>query len=440
MSSDNPNPEQAQAKIAVALGRLRGDVMPPITSQAAPRLSEAPAGAPLPTMPAAPNLRAEPGFTAVSGGHAGSQTGGPGHGAGGHGAGVNSPAFAAQTSSTNPQPAVDQGATQPGSLGNNASGYFSATTAASGQPDLLAGVDMGPPPLGNKYPQEDDNDGRRQRNRRFVLIGAVAAVVVIAGVWISTRHHGEVPVIAADATPEKVKPTDQGGMQVPNQNVQVLENMNGQPTAQNGETVLPPPEQPVAPLAPAATDQAAATGSQAIQVPAVPSPVTAPAAAPAPTATTAAAPAVPAVPPVPAVPDTSSAAMTAASAVPAAPAPSTTTAATPTAPAAPVSPTAMQTAAKPTTTDATPVAKPGGKIRVQLAAVKSEAAAKVTWAKLQKTHPAQLGKLDLIVEKVDKGAGGIFYRVQAGPLSDKTTAKSICTELAKQNQACLVAR
>src|ERR1700743_167726 len=40
MSSDNPNPDQAQAKIALALGRLRGDVMPPITSQAAPRLQD----------------------------------------------------------------------------------------------------------------------------------------------------------------------------------------------------------------------------------------------------------------------------------------------------------------------------------------------------------------------------------------------------------------
>ena len=52
MSAENSNPEQAQAKIAVALGRLRGDVMPPITSQAAPRLAADPV-----IMPPSPSLR-----------------------------------------------------------------------------------------------------------------------------------------------------------------------------------------------------------------------------------------------------------------------------------------------------------------------------------------------------------------------------------------------
>jgi hypothetical protein len=425
MSSDNPTPEQGQTKIAMALGRLRGDVMPPITSQAAPRLSESAA----PSMPPAPSQRAEPSFTAVPGGLSGGL---------GNGAGVTPPNFAGQPLSASPQPSADPAPNQSPTLGNNASAsdYFATTPGGASQPDLLAGVDMGPPPLGAKYPQAEDNDGRRQRNRRYVLMGAALAVIVIAGFWIGTRHHGDVPVIAADATPEKVKPTDQGGMQVPNQNVQVLENMNGQPAAPSGETVLPPPEQPVAPPAPAVTETPAAPGAtadQTIQVPTVPTP------APTTDAATAAAPVAPAVPAVPAVPDNSSAAMTAAPAVPAAPA-TTPAAATPSAAAAPITPTAVQTAAKPATTDAAPVAKPGGKIRVQLAAVKSEAAAKATWAKLQKAHPAQLGKLDLIVEKVDKGAEGIFYRVQAGPLSDKATAKSICAALAQQGQACLVAR
>jgi cell division septation protein DedD len=127
--------------------------------------------------------------------------------------------------------------------------------------------------------------------------------------------------------------------------------------------------------------------------------------------------------------------MTAAPAVPATT--TTASAATNAAPATTAATTTQQPAAKATTT--APAATAGGKIRVQLAAVKSEAAAKTIWAKLQKAHPAQLGNLTLIVEKVDKGSDGIFYRVQAGPLADKTTAKTICSALSQQGQACLIA-
>src|SRR5262249_22682202 len=111
MSSDNPNPEQAQAKIATALGRLRGDVMPPITSQAAPRLSDQTGPAPLPT---ASTLRAEP----TLGGAAASPA-----------ANLN-PATAANpgpsaASPVNPASAPTLGGANgpvAGSLGNNASG------------------------------------------------------------------------------------------------------------------------------------------------------------------------------------------------------------------------------------------------------------------------------------------------------------------------------
>ena len=72
--------------------------------------------------------------------------------------------------------------------------------------------------------------------------------------------------------------------------------------------------------------------------------------------------------------------------------------------------------------------------------MKSEAAAKSTWAKLQKAHPDQLGNLNLMVEKVDKGSEGVFYRVQAGPFSDKTAAKSVCSALSAKGQACILAR
>ncbi|HVJ41337.1 MAG TPA: SPOR domain-containing protein [Dongiaceae bacterium] len=493
MSSDNPNPEQAQAKIATALGRLRGDVMPPITSQAAPRLPEQRlpeqrladqiGNAPLPTASA---LRAEPTLGSAAGnapfGQAGTAPANANPAAGNPMSSnpLGNPPLGNPPLGNNPMSSGPAGfgnaagVTPPspisaGSLGNNASGTASsylgsAPAAATSQPDLLAGVDMGPPPLGSDYPRVEEDDGRRKRNRRMVLIAGAVAAIVIVGFWIGTRHSGDVPVIAADSTPEKVKPTDQGGLQVPNQNVQVLENMNGQPKTQGGETVLPPPEQPVAPPAPAAEgtpaangqatneagqgtqqpsgQEAASTAAPAVPAPAVPAPATA-------TGTATTTPAAPAVPAVPAVPNAGSSAMSASPAVPAAPATTSSTATSPTitasAATSPSAPAATpgtaaataQPAAKSATT--TPAAAPSGKLRVQLAAVKTEAAAKATWAKLQKAHPSQLGNLSLMVEKVDKGAEGVFYRVQAGPFADKAAAKSVCTALAAQGQACILA-
>jgi hypothetical protein len=451
MSSDNPNPEQAQAKIATALGRLRGDVMPPITSQAAPRLSDQIGAAPLPT---ASTLRAEP-----------SLGGGTGSVAANLNPAVGNPVATSANSGGNPGPGSGVAGGLPGGgLGNNASGssYLGSLNATGGvnaagatagsQPDLLAGVDMGPPPLGADYPRAEADDGRRKRNRRLVGIAAVVAAVVIVGFWFTTRHRGDVPEITADATPEKVKPADQGGLQVPNQNVQVLENMNGQPKAQSGETVLPPPEQPVAP--PAVTDQAAAGTAAApspaggstqtpadqsapaapavpsVQAPAVPAPATTGSAA-------STAPAAPAAPAVPAVPTANSSAMTSTPAVPAATTVASAAGSNAAPSTAPTAATTAEPAAKTTTT--TTSAAPAGKLRIQLAAVKSEAAAKSTWEKLQKAHPAQLGNLSLMVEKVDKGAEGIFYRVQAGPFSDKNAAKSVCSALSAQGQACILA-
>ena len=81
--------------------------------------------------------------------------------------------------------------------------------------------------------------------RTWRLVAAVAIIAVVAiGAWLWTggKPNTEVPVIAAEATPEKVKPADEGGLQVQNQDVQVLD-----PSTQvQGETVMPEPEQPIA--------------------------------------------------------------------------------------------------------------------------------------------------------------------------------------------------
>ena len=58
---------------------------------------------------------------------------------------------------------------------------------------------------------------------------------------------------------------------------------------------------------------------------------------------------------------------------------------------------------------------------------------------MQKLHPDVLGALSLHVERFEKSASEVFYRIQAGPIQDKAAAKEICAQLKQKNQACIVA-
>ena len=52
--------------------------------------------------------------------------------------------------------------------------------------------------------------------------------------------------------------------------------------------------------------------------------------------------------------------------------------------------------------------------------------------------PNFLGNLSLNVVRADLGPKGIFYRLRAGPLADKATARALCQVLAKKKVGCLV--
>jgi hypothetical protein len=272
------------------------------------------------------------------------------------------------------------------------------------QRDLLAGLP--PPPISEPLTADTESNAmrRRRRNRRLLALAAVVVVAAIgAWLWTGSEKSTEVPVITADATPEKVKPADEGGLQVPNQNVQVLENMSGAPAASQGETVMPEPEQPVTPpasseaeapsaeqaptvvenTAPDANSSAAVAPSEAPAVdspPAAEAPLTT---APLPEQTENAAAEAAAAPPSPqpAAQPTPAAEAAAPAASDQAPAQEPAQATTQPAPAQPAptpapAPSATQEAA------VTPAA-PVGKTRVQLAAGKSEDAVKKDWAALQ---------------------------------------------------------
>lgn len=471
-AAEAPKSEQIQANVAAALSRLRGELgaasspvasptpipLPKVGAEPMPvdPLPEPVALAPLPAGPvrtpeATTAVRPfEPTLNAMSAGNSNSA---PGSDA------VPAPAEAEKPDlfgrlRADPSLTTDRAA---------AAAMLSASEAKpESQPDLLTGMEVPPappPPLGSFEAEDEVNGrGRRMRNRLMVLAAIVVIVGGAAWAWVASHPapDGPVPVITAETTPEKVKPEDEGGMQVPNQNVEIL---NGQPATAEQPAITAPPEQPVSPPMTETTDEAnAAAQAPAVTdaVPTVDAPAIPSVSAPDPSQTAAAPAPVVSAPvvseaetqqaaPAPAEPAAAPATTAEQPAEPAAPAAAASTAKAPEttpepAPApAPKAAEPTQTAAAPTAPAAPSVAPTaGGGSRVQLAAVKSEALAKAEWAKLQKAHPALLGGLTLNVQAVDKN-GSKLYRIQAGPLT-KAQAKDLCSQLKAQKQDCIVAK
>lgn len=245
-------------------------------------------------------------------------------------------------------------------------------------------------------------------------IGALVAVGVLGGFgagvgyvyWYVTRAGdgtGTVPLVRADAGPIRVRPENPGGLQVPDQNIDVY-NRIGQPapsaTRPQVERLLPPPEPPM-PRPPAPVDTRAQptppqngtprpplTRDQAQPPPAGPGPV-AQAPAPAPT--------------------------------PAPPQP------------APQAPRPQQLANAPQ-----PGVIPPGSMRVQLASMGSQDAANAEIQRLRRGQPELLRDLNMVVVRTDLGTRGTFYRVQAGPLRDRAAADQLCAALQQRRLGCQV--
>lgn len=76
----------------------------------------------------------------------------------------------------------------------------------------------------------------------LVVAGLFAAVILYAYSWsVDQQGQEQLPVVQAEPGPEKVKPTDPGGMDVPYQDQLVL---NEGAERGEGEQLLPPPEKP----------------------------------------------------------------------------------------------------------------------------------------------------------------------------------------------------
>lgn len=239
----------------------------------------------------------------------------------------------------------------------------------------------------------------------------------------STGSDSDVPVVKADDRSYKSKPSQPGGMDVPDQDKSVYERFNGSEGAKEQvERLLPPAE---APQAPPSVPQPAPQAQAPAAVPALPDLPKAPATE-APKATP------------PSIKDTA----------PPEPAPleppaiddKKTTASKPPKAAEPPRVAARET--KKSTADAVavkaPVASGGGAWLVQLGAIRDESAASRQWGQIQKANSDLLAGMSLDVQRADLGAKGVFYRLRAGTLESKEAAKALCQQLEARKQGCIV--
>ena len=77
---------------------------------------------------------------------------------------------------------------------------------------------------------------------------------------------------------------------------------------------------------------------------------------------------------------------------------------------------------------------------MQIAALRSEADAKRSWANLSKRHADLFGGLQSTVVRVDLGQKGVFYRLQAGPFADEAAARSLCSRAKQRKLGCIVVK
>jgi cell division septation protein DedD len=238
---------------------------------------------------------------------------------------------------------------------------------------------------------------------KLVFAGLLMLALFVGAIWyaydrgISTGGALSPPLIRADTAPTKARPEEPGGLDVPHRDKLVYETLSGDGEDEPVERLLPPPEEPVAKPEPPEEVVAVA--------PALPSvPVTPVTAEP--------------VPPPPPLPESAPAAVVEPPPEPQ-PAP-------PAAPP-PVTPE-IKTAAL-------------GVFRIQLASYREAAAATQGWHRLSKAHSELLGDLSPAVIRVDLGADkGIYYRLLAGPLTDKATADTLCQRLKAKKVGCLVVK
>ena len=261
---------------------------------------------------------------------------------------------------------------------------------------------------------------RRRGLRRVALIlGLVIIVGVAWAIWGEILTGGpsdSIPIVRAPSGPIKVRPESPGGINIPNRDKLVYDRLEKKPPERQAETLLPQPEKPLP--APGGGTLASAPGTKSDSkslTPTAKSPLAngredilqpTPPAQPSKSVEQAARPPEPSLP-------------------------------SPASDASRMPPASSQTKAKAPAKlrDAATFAQ---SFQVQLAAVRDEQAAAREWKRLRSRNADLLSGLKLNVVRADLGGRGVFFRLRAGPISERAKAVTLCQSLARAKVGCLV--
>jgi tetratricopeptide (TPR) repeat protein len=85
-----------------------------------------------------------------------------------------------------------------------------------------------------------------------------------------------------------------------------------------------------------------------------------------------------------------------------------------------------------------PTQSSGPQPGVHLASYKSRKDAERGWSQLRRAHKSELSSLQSEISETRLGAKGVFFRLKAGPLTDKGAAEALCRQLKTRRQFCEV--
>src|SRR5579871_1803340 len=124
-----------------------------------------------------------------------------------------------------------------------------------------------------RFDSDSESESARRGSRTRIVFSIALGLLVISVVGVAARHllvgegvpvvaESTLPVVKPDDKPIKTKPEDRGGMDVPNQDKLVLQDMGkGDATAPANEKLLPAPEKPQPLAKPAPANNSGASGA-----------------------------------------------------------------------------------------------------------------------------------------------------------------------------------
>ncbi|HEY7608815.1 MAG TPA: SPOR domain-containing protein [Alphaproteobacteria bacterium] len=81
-----------------------------------------------------------------------------------------------------------------------------------------------------------------------------------------------------------------------------------------------------------------------------------------------------------------------------------------------------------------------GPYRVQLGSFENAESAERRWQEIRKRHGDLVGKLQMVLERVELKAKGTMYRLQAGPLKSPEEVQKLCAALGKRKVGCFLVK